>query len=240
MWPAVDNRLSHLAVSFPACAKVKPIPFQDQSPGSSFWTPGMTSWSLFLSRNTLQEAHPGFQEYPCEAYSFPGPVSRKPISFQEHSPGSSPWIPGIPSWSLFLSRNTLQEALFEEHSPGSSSWIPGIPFWSLFLSRTLSRSVLPSRYGAIFKNIYQMVKNRAANMKAKTYFWPGRQNLCYYSANFSNLWFFMLRRLLLFIKAYFYPAVKIYAFIFLRELLNLWFFMLRRPLLFIKTYFIRS
>ena len=142
---------------------VEPIPFQKHSPGSSSWIPGIPLWSLFLSRTSLQEA-----------YIFPGALSRKlsldsrytlvePVPFQEHSPGSP--LRGTLSRKLILdSRNTIVVCFFPEHSPEVFSQVATAPF---------------------FKNIYQMVKNRAANMKAKTYFWPGRQNLCYYSANFQ-------------------------------------------------------
>ena len=130
------------------------------------------------------------------------------------SPGSCSWTPGIPSFSLFLSRNTLQEAAPEPHWYQRSTYsFPG----------TLSRKLfLNSEYRC---SAYSFPV------------WPS--DLCF-PITPRTLKFMLLHAppAVIIIKTYFYPAAQIYAFILFRKLLNLWFFMLRRPLLFIKTYFL--
>ena len=87
-------------------------------------------YCIFVSKNTLQEALPGLQEYPREAYFSPGTGSRK----------------------LFLdSRNTLVKLIpFQEHSPGSSSWTPGIP--KIFGFGSIFDAISDSIFGSIFTN----------------------------------------------------------------------------------------
>ena len=215
---------------------VKPIPFKKHSPGSSSWIPGIPLWSLFLSRTTLQEAYP-----------FPGALSKKlsldsrytlvePVPFQEHSPGS-----------LFLSRNTLQEA-----PPGFKEY-PHRDY--AFFQDTLQKCV-PKSLRSHFCNIYQMVRNRAANMKAKVYFWPGRQNLCFHIIPLTlkfmllhappdvifyksiilscrpNLCFHIIPQTLKFMFLHTSPAVIIYKSIFLSGRQNLCFHIIPQTLKF--------
>ena len=152
------------------------------------------------------------QKYACEAYSFSVRLSRKPIAFQEHSLASYLWIPDILSWSLFLFRNTLHK---------SFSFLE-ILSWKLLLNflntlmETMSfqntlQKCLPKSLRNYFCNIYQMVRNRATNMKAKVYFWPGRQNLCLH----------IIQQTVKFMILHAPPAVIIYKIILLSDCQNL-------------------